>query len=346
MQYRTKFEDLEVSNIGLGTYLGRCDASSDARLLDVLRRGRELGINFVDTAANYRAGRSEHVIGEFLQGLPAAEANRWVVATKAGFLPCDPEEAGGLSEEAYFTRTYLETGVVRREWLCGNWQCYHPSYLEWQAGRSLAALGRDRIDIFYFHNPESALLTMTHREFETIMRQAFGWGGAMVRAGYIRYLGVATWGGLLGVSDIESLDLCALTAWAREEGAGEAFRFVEAPVSAAMPHAFMKKSQRLASGEAASMVRCAAGLGQHVIASAPLLNGKLLKVPCPPELQDALGWHKPAQVYVEFARSAPGVGVTLIGTLSTAHIEEAAQLLERQPVRGELLRFLRGKARS
>ena len=341
--HRTTLEDLEISSIGLGTYLGPCDAASDARLLKVLQRGSELGINFVDTAANYRGGRSERVIGKFLRGLPPSDADQWVVGTKAGILPYDPEGAAGLSDERYFKQTYLETGVVRREWICGDWQCYHPTYLEWQIERSLTALGRRRIDVFYFHNPEAALLTTTRAEFEVIMRRALRWGGAMVRAGYIRYLGIASWAGLLGLSEIESLDLFALTAWAYEEGAGESLRFIQAPVSAAMPQAFLKKSQRLASGKEVSLVACAAELGQHVIASAPLFNGKLLEVACPPELQNAVGSHEPAQAYLEFTRSAPGVEVALIGTLSVAHIEKAAQLLERPPVRDGVLRFLRGE---
>jgi aryl-alcohol dehydrogenase-like predicted oxidoreductase len=156
------------------------------------------------------------------------------------------------------------------------------------------------------------------------MRRAFRWAGGKVRAGQIRYLGIASWGGLLGISEIEAIDLPSLTAWAHEEGAGDAFRFVEVPVSAAMPQAFLEKSQRSAGGKAISLVACAADLGRHIIASAPLLNGKLLQVSCPPELKNAVGTQEPAQVYLEFARSAPGVGAALIGTLSVKHIEMAA----------------------
>lgn len=339
----TRLEGLEVSSIGIGTHLGPCDAASDARLLAVLQRGRELGINFIDTAPNYRGGRSERVIGEFLRELSSEEARGWVIATKAGFLPYDPERAAGLTSDAYFTQTYLETGVLKHEWICGDWQCYHPNYLEWQTKRSLAALGRGQIDVLFFHNPEAALLTATRAEFEAIMRQAFRWGGTMVRDGYIRYLGVASWGGFLGLSEIESIDLSVLACWAGEEGAGEAFRFIEVPISAAMPQAFQKKSQRLDGGEPASLIRCATTFGLHVIASAPLLHGNLLKVPCPPELQNALGLHDHAQVYLEFARSAPGVAAALFGTLSVAHLENAAQLLQRPPARDRLLRFLRGE---
>jgi aryl-alcohol dehydrogenase-like predicted oxidoreductase len=342
---RILLEDLEVSSIGLGTYLGMCDAATDAQLLAVLRRGRELGVNFIDTAANYRGGRSERVIGKFIRELSIPEADRFVIATKAGILPYDPERAVGISDETYFTQTFLATGVVRREWVCGDWQCYHPRYLEWQLEQSLAALGRSRIDIFYLHNPEGALLTTTRAEFEAIMRQAFRWLGAMVKSGIIRYFGVASWGGLLGLSESEALDLSALTAWARDEQAGDAFRFLEVPVSAAMPQAFLKRSQGPDGSRAMSLVNCAAYLGKHVIASAPLLNGRLLDIPCPPELQEAVGLTEPAQAYLEFARSAPGVAAALVGTLSVAHIEQAAQLLERSPVRLDLVRFLKLETR-
>jgi aryl-alcohol dehydrogenase-like predicted oxidoreductase len=73
------------------------------------------------------------------------------------------------------------------------------------------------------------------------------------------------------------------------------------------------------------------------------MNGKLLNIPCPPELKNAVDSQDSAQAYLEFSRSAPGVGAALIGTLSVDHLGRAAQLLERPPVREKVLSFLRGK---
>src|SRR5215469_10134740 len=72
--YRTVF-DLAVSTLGIGTYL---NASTDALLA-----AAENGINFFDTAINYRHQQSERDIGAVLQQVQRDEI---VVCTKAGFL--------------------------------------------------------------------------------------------------------------------------------------------------------------------------------------------------------------------------------------------------------------------
>ena len=56
----------KVSTIGAGTWrMGSYNSSEErARQVEALRRGIELGINFIDTAETYAAGRSEEVVGE------------------------------------------------------------------------------------------------------------------------------------------------------------------------------------------------------------------------------------------------------------------------------------------
>src|SRR6476646_6569796 len=64
-----KGQDLWLSSIGIGTYLGEADDETDARYAAAVSRAVELGANVIDTAANYRFQRSERAIGTALGSL-------------------------------------------------------------------------------------------------------------------------------------------------------------------------------------------------------------------------------------------------------------------------------------
>src|ERR687885_2122921 len=64
-------QNLWLSSIGLGTYLGPPDAATDRLYVESLTRAVELGANVIDTAANYRFQRSERAIGAALAQLCA-----------------------------------------------------------------------------------------------------------------------------------------------------------------------------------------------------------------------------------------------------------------------------------
>ncbi len=92
MEYRRLgASGLSVSAIGIGTNAFGSRADRDASL-GVLRRALELGVNLIDTADIYGAGRSEEIIGEGLAG----RRDEAVLATKAGFPTGDgPNGRGG-----------------------------------------------------------------------------------------------------------------------------------------------------------------------------------------------------------------------------------------------------------
>ena len=62
-------QELCMSTIGLGTYLGHWDERTDRLYQEAIRRAVELGSNVIDSAINYRFQRSERVIGATLKQL-------------------------------------------------------------------------------------------------------------------------------------------------------------------------------------------------------------------------------------------------------------------------------------
>lgn len=82
MNYR-KFEDAEIAEIGLGTWqLGSAEWGSvnEEAALNILNAYYQAGGNFIDTADIYGNGKSEQVIGKFLQTVDRPV----FVATKLG----------------------------------------------------------------------------------------------------------------------------------------------------------------------------------------------------------------------------------------------------------------------
>jgi len=131
---------LKVSSLCLGAMMFG-DQTSEADSLEIIASAREAGVNFIDTADAYGAGRSEEIVGRAIRG----ERDRWVVATKAGFPAGLPNATGADLSRAYLMRA---------------------------AERSLERLGTDRIDLYYLHRDDLATpLEETVRALADLQRQ-------------------------------------------------------------------------------------------------------------------------------------------------------------------------------
>ncbi|MBN2171476.1 MAG: aldo/keto reductase [Candidatus Krumholzibacteriota bacterium] len=122
---------LKVTAIGLGCWaIGGLnwrqgvsvgwDGADDEESLRALREAHALGIDHLDTADVYGDGHSERLIGRLLKEVPRDTV---VVASKVG-------------------------------WLAGSAGCaYEPVHMCHQLEQTLANLGTDHLDLYYFHNP-------------------------------------------------------------------------------------------------------------------------------------------------------------------------------------------------
>jgi len=140
MEYRNLGRSgLKVSPICLGTMLfgGATDEATSAR---IIAKARDAGVNFIDTADAYNAGRSEEVVGRAI----AAERSRWVLATKLANPMGEGPNERGLSRNWIFAATEA----------------------------SLKRLGTDAIDISYLHKEDhDTPLAETVRAIADLIRQ-------------------------------------------------------------------------------------------------------------------------------------------------------------------------------
>jgi aryl-alcohol dehydrogenase-like predicted oxidoreductase len=330
-------QNLWLSSIGLGTYLGNADEATDQRYVECTRRAVELGANLIDTAANYRFQRSERSIGEALRGLTSASGfsrEELVLCTKGGYLPFDG--APPRDVRRYVEETFVRPGIATFEDIVGGSHCMTPAYLQNQLEQSLRNLDLACLDVYYIHNPESQLGYVTHDEFYDRLRAAFECLEQNAAAGRIARYGVATWNGFRVAPDArEYHSLEKMVDVARAVGGdSHHFRFIQLPFNLGMPEAFGLRNQAVA-GELMSVLEAAAALEITVVASASILQGRFARG-LPETITEPLGaLATDALTAIQFVRSTPGVTTALVGMSQREHVEENLQLVRIEPVHPE-----------
>lgn len=321
--FRSALGGLVLSSIGLGTYLGRDDAATDALYVQAANRAAALGVNVFDSAINYRNQRSERALGEALATLDRESV---VVCTKGGFLPFDG--ARPPDPRAYLDETFVRPGLLRWDEIVQGCHSMAPRFLSDQIDRSRRNLGVECIDLYYLHNPETQLGEVPRAEFLRRLRAAFE---ALERAcadGRIGVYGAATWSGFrIEADEDEHLAFDEVLACAREvAGERHHFRAVQLPFNLEMDEAGHLRNQ---GGR--TLLDAAAGAGVAVFASASVLQGKLASAPPSPALPGGATLTG-AQRALHFVRSTPGVACALVGMKTRAHVEENAALSRVSPV--------------
>ena len=318
---------LTVSALGAGTYLGDCTDGEDEAYARTLRAAIASGVNLIDTASNYRCQRSERVVGRTLDALfGAGEARRdeLIVCTKGGYLAFDSVPPPTREAyEAWREVTLFAPGIVTQDELVRGGHSIAPSFLAHQLAQSRANLRLHTVDVYYLHNPEEQLLGVDREQFRERLRAAFSFLEEAAEREEIVSYGCATWLGLrVGPEHRQHLTLAELVAVAREiAGTSHHFRTIQLPVSLAMPEAARAQTQPLGR-KLVTLLEAAEALGVGVVASAPLMQGRLASG-LPDEVRELFPeCATDAQRALRFATSLPGVASALAGMRHGAHLQE------------------------
>ena len=327
-------QDLWLSSIGIGTYLGEADEESDRRYAEAIVCAVELGVNVIDTAANYRFQRSERSVGAALKELITRGFARdeIIVCTKGGYLPFDGAPPHDVRH--YIEETFVRSGIASFADIAGGAHCMTPRYLQNQLRQSLRNLGVDCVDVYYVHNPESQLSSVSLEEFWKRLRAAFEFLEQSVTGGKIGNYGVATWNGFRAQPDApEYHSLERMLEIAREAGGDDHhLRFVQLPFNLAMPEALFFQNQKVGD-EYVSVLEAAEAFGVTAIASGSILQGQAARG-LPEAIRDPLGsLATDAQTGIQFVRSAPGITTALVGMSRVEHVEENLQLVQVEPAK-------------
>jgi aryl-alcohol dehydrogenase-like predicted oxidoreductase len=334
-RYRQRFADqippehfrimqgLWVSSIGLGTYLGNHDETTDSQYHQAVVRAVESGCNVIDSAINYRCQRSERSIGTALRELAREGYRRdeLVIATKGGFLPYDSMPPSDPRD--YFTKTFVESGVAAAADIVGGYHCMTPTYLLNQLDASLRNLELDCVDIYYVHNPESQLGKVSTTEFDERLIKAFEALEEAVSRGKLRLYGTASWNAYRNPPEAKDyLSLAHVVSLAEKAGGKEHhFRIVQLPLNLGMTEALSNANQQV-DGKPATLLEAAHHFGITVMCSASVLQGQLTRN-LPDLIRDTFaGLETDGQRALQFVRSTPGVTTALVGMKQSNHVEE------------------------
>jgi aryl-alcohol dehydrogenase-like predicted oxidoreductase len=324
---------LVLSSIGIGTYLGNPDETTDRNYADAVVNAVQLGVNVIDTAANYRFQRSERSIGRALKTLAndhGVSREELVICTKGGYLPFDGAPPRNVRQ--YVTETFVDPGIASFDDIVGS-HCMTPAYVQNQLDQSLRNMELDCIDVYYIHNPESQLGQVSESEFYTRLKLAFERLEENRKQGKLRHYGVATWNGFRTRGDSEEHhSLSRMVELAREAGGDDhGFHFIQLPFNLGMPEALTLSNETI-DGERVSTLEATKRLGVAVVASASTLQGRVSRG-LPEDLREPLGsLPTDTQTAIQFVRSTPGITTALVGMSRVEHVKENLLLTTVEPV--------------
>lgn len=308
---------LHLSSLGAGTYLGPPDDATDARYVEALVEAVRQGLNVIDTAANYRAGRAERCVGQALSRLTQMGEifrSEVLVSSKAGLVT---PEAGATDPLAGLRAATVGAGLCADDELCCSCHCMAPAFLRASLERSLQRMSLKSLDVYFVHNPECQLQEVPRPLVMDRLRRAFQALEQAADDGLIRAYGVATWTGLRArPEERDYLSLQEILGLAHEvAGIRHRCRAVALPLSVRMPEAWNYPNQQV-GGRWVSAIEAARHFGLVTLAAAPLQQGIVGR-----------GGPEAVAQALQFARSVPGVASSLVGMSQIAHVRDNAALL-------------------
>ena len=323
------FQDLSLSNVGIGTYLGNPDSNTDNMVKNAVKKSVLAGVNVIDTAINYRAQKAERSVGQAISELineDKISRDEIFISTKNGYVTNDGDIQEDLMQ--YVMRELGKPGIVKEGDISSGYHCMTVPYLEDQLNRSLKNLQLECVDLIYLHNAVEGNPEMSKEIFLQKLKDVFEFYEQKRKDGKIRFYGMATWDCFRVAEDHKMfLSLEKVIEIANSVGGNDhGFRFVQLPYNLHFDQAFMQKNQ-LVDGKFTSILESAKQLNVGVFTSVPLMQGRLLDwAKDKPEFSAA-----PSVGLLQFIRSTPGVLAPLVGQKSDAHVSENLEVLKIPP---------------
>lgn len=326
-----KFDELYLSSIGMGTYLGGLSTEEDLEIEDAVYESVKTGgINVIDTAINYRAMKSEKSIGRALGRLIKDEIiarDQIFISTKNGYITNDGDYPQ-IDVLEYMQKMYISTGVIKAEDISSGYNVLNPNYIEKCVEKSLCNLKLKTLDLVYIHNAlESWNQDIEKKEFFEKLYKVFETYEKFRKENKIRYYGMATWTCFrVSEENKEYLSLGEVNNLARDVGGEDhGFRFIQLPYNLAYSEALFLKNQTITEEKNLTILEAAMKLGIGVFSSVPLFQGRLFNSKIP---EYAENLNNQVLKLVQIIRSTPGIIAPLLGQKKIEHVKENMKIAE------------------
>jgi aryl-alcohol dehydrogenase-like predicted oxidoreductase len=330
---------LKLASLGIGTFPGAATDAVDAAYEAIVARAALGGINVFDTAAHYRYGRSMRALGSGLRrAFEAGVAREQVfVVAKAGFLAFDDRPPEDLAR--WFDAHIAARGLGTLPDLAGH-HLLTPQYIVHQLDRLRDALGLDTIDALLVDQPEVHVPVAGKERMHRRLGAAFAALEQQVKLGTIGCYGISSFHGFRVETDaavfqsLTSLLGLAEKAAALVHGAGarHALRVVQLPFNQAMTEGFTRFSHATGQGNVASTIQAAHQLRVYVMATHSMGKGVLAREASDAVRAKLVALPNDAQRALQFNRSTPGIGTSLVGISTPAHLDDALAVARLAPI--------------
>lgn len=212
-----------LSKLGFGAY--RVSIKSKAHF-EALKMALDLGVNLIDTSANYTDGDSERLIGQVLEEFPQHQP---FIITKAGYIQGKNlrllellNQEGKAKNDLVDLSPHLKHSI-------------HPDFLESQLTASLERLKRDSVDALLLHNPEYYFdqkdVEIDPAIYYARIKKAFEWMEEKVKEGKIKYYGISSNTFPMEETNPRSTNILTITKLAGEVAMNNHFRFIQFPMN-------------------------------------------------------------------------------------------------------------------
>ncbi len=329
-----EFQNLTLSNVGIGTYLGDADSRTDELVTNAVKQSILSGVNVIDTAINYRSQKAERSVGKALSELieeKKISRDQIFVSTKNGYVTNDADVKLGFWE--YVKEEYSQKGVIKEGDVTSGYHCMTIPYLSDQLDRSLKNLNLECVDLMYLHNSvEGQIKDVPMDKFLENLKSVFELYEQKRDEGKIKFYGMATWECFRVTKDnMQYLSLEDTINMAKQVGGKDhGFRFIQLPYNMNYDQALLSKNQ-IVGGKSVSILESAVSLGVGVFTSVPFMQGRLLAPGVMPEFNNL----KPSLRALQFLRSSPGVISPLVGQKSPEHVTENLEIMNIPPMNNQ-----------
>jgi len=333
---------IRLSSLGVGTFPGAADAATDAAVATTVAQALGGGINVIDTGAHYRYGRALAAVGAGIRQAHLAGIPReaMFLVSKGGFLTF----RGGppADRDAWIREEIVEPGRGHAEDIAEQTpHCLSPEYIEYQLDLSRNLMGVETLDAFLVDQPEVHIPEIGKEQVNQKLEKIFEVLEWAVADGRLRYYGLSTFEGFRVETDhqlfqsLTSLQGLAEKACQAVNGPDDTrhhFLIAQMPFNQVMLEGFTRFNQATGQGNVASTLQAAHQLGVYMMSSHTLLKGHLAGQSVDVVTQALAELPNSAQRALQFNRSTPGLGTSLVGMSNPEHLADMLAVAARPPM--------------
>lgn len=333
---------IRLSSIGVGTFPGGLSLATDAEVARIVSRALRSGLNVVDTAAHYRYGHALAAVGAGVREAHAQGVPReaMFLISKGGFLTLRGGKPADF--DAWFAAEIEARKLGSRDDLVKNAHLLSPQYIDYQLDLSRQLMGVATLDAFLIDQPEIHIPVIGKEQVNRKLLAVFETLERACEDGRLRHYGISTFDGFRVETDhtlFQSLtSMLGLAQKAATAVTGKAqaqghFLIAQLPFNQAMTEGFTRFNQATGQGNVASTLQAAYQLGLYMMGSHGMLKGRLAGTSTDAVAQSLPLLANDAQRSIQFNRSTPGLGTTLVGLSQLAHLDDLLAVAHLAPMK-------------